>query len=81
MGYRRTRALSIFDPFLHEGRKSCDYNLRCFRYKLIRGLVMETFNNVQVWLDYIREEGTSDIIQVLVANKIDLVEDRYFWCL
>ena len=34
----------------------------------------ETFNNVHVWLDYVRECRRDDVLVFLVGNKIDQQE-------
>lgn len=36
----------------------------------------DTFTNLNVWLDYVKEHRGEDVIIFIVGNKIDLQEER-----
>jgi len=36
----------------------------------------ETFRNVKKWVEEIKAEGNSNVVLVLIANKIDLTTER-----
>ncbi|KAM3146594.1 hypothetical protein pb186bvf_001124 [Paramecium bursaria] len=37
---------------------------------------LSTFENISRWLDYVKEERGSDVLTILVANKIDVKQNR-----
>ena len=36
-----------------------------------------SFQNVNKWIEYVREERGTDVLVVLIGNKIDAAEKRY----
>jgi len=46
-----------------------------FEKKCIAGAA--SFQNVNKWIEYVREERGTDVLVVLIGNKIDAAEKRY----
>ena len=48
-------------------------------FRHIFSLGRQSFLNTSKWIEEVRREWGSDVIIVLVGNKTDLVEKRYYW--
>lgn len=50
--------------------------LRRNKYRRASNLGLQSFQNIRQWFDYVREERGYDVLSVLIANKIDITDDR-----
>lgn len=86
-GHRWPRKVSQFGSELHSRLAGCCCLLRYYLYAvdsedgLAQIVARESFDSSSKWIEDVRNVRGTNVIMVLVGNKIDLEKNRYTDCL
>jgi GTPase SAR1 family protein len=75
LGYCRSGAFPLPDPFLYKGLQCSSYCLRHHKYDFLYADA-NSFGNLSKWIDNVREVRGEEALIMIIGNKCDLDGER-----